>query len=163
MAITINGMPVCDLNAISLAQGTGSPPEIYIPLWWYSGSYSSMSAGSASAGSQFVRRSTTTTNTTQNPLHTLNTNWGANTKYAFEAAIQTTSSSVTAYAALWDVTSNSLVSASQISTTSYGIFSVVRSGQFTLTPGHSYAITLWASVGGTYTYLTDASLIVFPS
>jgi Flp pilus assembly protein TadG len=95
-------------------------------------------------------------------LHTLNATWNPNNKYAFEASLQVTSP-YTVYANLYDITAGAAVSGSQISTTST-TFTVVRSGQFTLIPGHQYGISLWSNSGsGTMVYLTDASLIVFPS
>jgi hypothetical protein len=93
-------------------------------------------------------------------LHTLNASWPSTTKFALEAAIYNNTVSKTTNAALWDITANSVVSGTQISVTSTKV-TVVRSGQVALIPGHQYGVTVWGDAGTAY--LTDASLIVFPS
>jgi hypothetical protein len=150
-----------DLIQQSLIQGTGSaPPEIYIPLWWYSGSKTQSTATSSGTAWIARGRSTTVSTANQGVLHYLSSSWPASTKFALEAAIWTFGGT-TSYFALYDVTSSTIVPSSQISTTSTTA-TVTRSAQFTLTPGHSYAITAW-NTGAQTAYITDASLIVFPS
>lgn len=154
-----------DLNAISLVKGTGSPPEIYIPLWWHSGS-SAVVYNVTTQGSSFIVKGsatpTTSVSATQAKLHTLNSGWPSTTKFAFEVSLSGQSTPTTYYAALWDMTSNALINGSTVSISSTTA-TVLRSGQFTLTPGHVYGVTGWASAGGLNEYITDASLIVFPS
>lgn len=137
------------------------PPELYEELWWYSGSYTS--ATYTLSGQFFVNKGSVSTGTSiSSPnanLLTLNSNWSANQKYAFEASLQI--GTYIAYAALWDITSGTIITSSQISIANSN-FKVVRSGQFTLTPGHAYGITIWCSNTSSSALLTDASLIIFP-
>jgi hypothetical protein len=153
-----------DLNALSMQPVPNGAPEYYIELWWYSGSFAQNTA--SSSGVNWIAKGQTgaATISTQpyTTLHTLNANWNPNQKYAFEACLAAAVSSITVYAALWDLTSGTVVSASQISATNTGttMSSPIRSGQFTLTPGHKYGITGWSSSGQAME-LTDASLIVF--
>lgn len=94
-------------------------------------------------------------------LHTLNANWPPNTQFALEVTVQVTSGS-TVYAGLDDDTSGTpynVIPGSQVSASTLS-FTTVRSGKFTLTPGHSYKVAVWVNNGTGY--ITDASLIVFP-
>jgi hypothetical protein len=151
----------------SVAKGTGgtTPPELYIPLWWYSGSVGSQSAYTT-AGSAFIGRGSTSNNFTyahtSAKLYTLNSSWLPTLKFALEVSMYSTNSSG-AYAELWDLTTNSVVNGSSISTTAVSTASVIRSGQFTLIPGHIYGITTWVNAASYSCAVTDASLIVFPS
>jgi hypothetical protein len=143
-----------------------SSPEYYIPLWWWSGNANQGLNGVTSAGTLIDKGAqmgvhASASATSANKLHTLNSAWAANTKYSFEATIYGSGAATTS-AALWDITANAIVSGSTISTTSTTA-TVVRSGQFTLTPGHIYGVTGWISNGSYYVSITDASLIVFPS
>jgi hypothetical protein len=146
-----------DLAAISLIKGS-APPEIYIPLWWYSGG--NVQTNNSSASNYGLAKHTTTL--MPNPiLHTLNTGWNPTAKFALEVALWTSSTSAPANAALVDVTTGgTVITASQITTTSTTA-TVLRSAQVTLTNGHAYGVAVWSSNGGT-AYITDASLIVFP-
>jgi hypothetical protein len=148
-----------DLAAYSLAKGNGTtPPEIYIPLWWYSGAV--VSTNTNQSTNLVGKGLTSLTSSSNKNLHTLNSNWSSTQKYAFEATLYASSGAI-CWAQLWDITSNAAVSASQIST-SNTTATVIRSGQFTLTPGHIYGINLYTG-NSANVYLTDASLIVFPS
>lgn len=153
------------VSQFSIAKGTGgtNPPEMYIPLWFYSGSYAGSGNASASSSNLISKNSTgiTTSSSTGAKLHTLNSNWYPQQQFAFEASLQIGNASYSAYAGLWDTTSGSLVSSSQISTNNT-TFSLVRSGRFTLIPGHVYGITLWTGNASYSAIMTDASLIVFP-
>lgn len=149
---------ISDANPQGLAQ---LPPELYIPLWWYSGG-SVTQSGVPSANSNYALSKGSTTlyayNKSQAQLFTLNSSWPASVKYAVEATLWNSGTN-TIYAELWDINSNTPVVGSQISSPSTTA-TVVRSGSFTLTPGHSYALIVWSSGTG---YITDASLIVFPN
>jgi hypothetical protein len=94
-------------------------------------------------------------------IFTLSSNAKSTQKYAFETTVYINSSSYTLNVALWDMTSNALVSSSQVTTTATTA-TVVRSGQFTLTPGHIYGVTIWCPTSSATGYLSDASLITFP-
>lgn len=139
-------------------------PELYYPLWWYSGLVSSPN-NTSTQGTVFISKGSTSSTSSYSSssalLCTINSNWSTSVKYAFEAAIRCSSSSGTAYAALFDITAGSIVSTSQISTTST-TSTVIRSSSFTLIPSHSYAITTWSSVSSYSVLITDASLIIFP-
>jgi hypothetical protein len=148
-----------DLIQQSLVKGTGAPPEIYIPLWWYSGGIVSTSSVT-SLGSKFLIKGSTTTNTFLNVLHTLNASWPSSTKFAFEIAIYCNAG--VARAELWDMTSNTAVIGSAVSTGATTA-TVIRSGQFNLTPGHNYGVTISNDFSADTVNVCDASLIVFPS
>lgn len=94
-------------------------------------------------------------------LFTLSSTWKPSTMFAFEGSLGMGSSGYTVNLALWDLTSNAIVSGSSISSTSTTI-SVIRSSQFTLIPGHVYGVTAWSSSTNTTTQISDASLIIFP-
>lgn len=136
-----------------------SSPEYYIPLWWYSGS----TTGTAQ-NLTFLQKGSTSTSTlaTSTPanLHTLNSAWPATTKFALEVSMSTPAAT-TIRVDLYDITASALVSGSAISLTNATAMQVVRSGQFTLTPGHTYGIRM--NGGSSNVTMTDASLIVFPS
>lgn len=148
------------LSQWSFAKGTGgvNPPELYIPLWFYSGGTASESSNSnVSSGYVFIDKASNTPTTGTGSgriLHTLG-NWSATQQFAFEIAL---SAGGTINAGLYDLTSNTLIS--YVSTTSATMV-VLRTGKFTLTPGHQYGITLWGTSGVQFN-ATDASLIVFP-
>lgn len=144
----------------SLASPAPPAPEYAIPLWWYSGGFASMSS---TGTTYYLQKGSTSWQAgytfSSEKLHTLNSNWPANTKFALEVTMWC-STSGTVGVTLVDITASAaLVSASSINTSSTTA-QVYRSGQFTLTPGHSYGIT--------HNYLsnthcvTDVSLIVFP-
>lgn len=150
-----------DLATSSMVGGSGIA-EAKIPLWWADGATQSQTTGTA--GTQFLDDGygLNTLTDSRAKLYTLNANWSANQKYAFEATLKNGGGgSYTAYAALWDFTPNSLVSISQISITSTTL-TVARSGLFTLIPGHQYGVTAWSSSGSASVAICDASLIVFP-
>lgn len=142
-------------------QGSGSSvPEIYIPLWWYSGSLVATQATSITNTCLLAKGSTSyaPSSYVQTHLHTLNSSWSRFNKYAFEVTIY--NSSYVSQADLWDITSDAIVLTSQV-VNDNTVARVVRSGIFTLTPGHVYGVAMCS--GGGVTYITDASLIVFPS
>lgn len=152
----------------SVAQASLAPPasvpERYIELWWYSGNAFQPGGQTTASGSYLVAKGTTssygTYSTANAKLYTVNSSWPTTTKFAFEAALNATGATTT-YACLWDCTSNTQVSGTTISLASSSTYTVVRSGQFTLTPGHSYGIAIWNTNGSYGVYITDASLIVF--
>lgn len=140
------------------------PPEIYIPLWWYSSAAANSDSGSSGASStHLVAKGFTAANissaSSSTFLYTFNAKWPATTKFALEATIYVQSTQ-TVYAGLWDITANTLVAASQISNTTTTP-TVVRSGQFTLTPGHVYGVALWTNNASYYVYITDISLVAY--
>lgn len=150
------------VSQFSVAKGTGgtNPPEMYIPLWWYSGSSVNTSLTSSNTSIFLMKASLGfgSTASTASKLHTLNSNWLTTQKFAFEASMYG-SASITAFASLYDITSGTVVTS--VSTNSSS-FTIVRSGQFTLTPGHVYGVQFYSGTSGSFVYLTDASLIVFP-
>jgi hypothetical protein len=121
--------------------------------------------GSATViGNNFLAKGTitaVTSATTATQLHTLNVNWSPSQKFAFECSLFGSASTYTSYAGLWDFTAGSVVSASQVSTTSTTA-TLVRSGQFTLIPGHVYGVTVWVSATGTL-HVSKAHLVAFLS
>lgn len=147
-----------DLANTSLVK-TGSLTEMYIPLWVYSG-------GSAaiinSTYAYLIKGGTGSTGgiASSNKFHTLSTNWLTSQSFSFEASIYS-STATPASATIWDMTSNIQVSNSTISTSSTTA-TLIRSGQFTLIPGHAYGIAL-KSDGTATAHLTKASLIAFLS
>lgn len=143
-----------------------APPPIAeekIVLWSADGTYTS--GGNSSAGANFISDGSTSlanvTGASVARLHTLNSAWPSTQKFAFEATIWSSSTSGTGYAALWDMTTNAQVIGSQVSCAT-NTATVVRSGQFTLTPGHVYGVSIWIASPASTVYLSDASLIVFP-
>jgi hypothetical protein len=155
-----------DVANISLVK-TGNLAEMYIPLWYYSIGYIG-SQGTQPSGYYVSKGQTIVSGygTSIVKLHTLSSNWSSSQKFALEASIYLNYwGGYPAYAELWDMTTNTAVTSSQISASvTSASATVVRSGQFTLTPGHIYGIALWVSGGSGYTaYLTKASLIAFLS
>lgn len=69
--------------------------------------------------------------------------------YLFET-VGSASSGYTGYAGLWDLTANSLVSGSVVSTTVSAADNMmpIRSGPIALIAGHTYAPTVWSSSSG---------------
>jgi hypothetical protein len=152
-------MQYFDLAQLSLTKVPSRVTELYIPLWVADGTTVSISGGAAGGAATFLQDGGTTGSSgSAGRLHTLNSNWPTTTKFAFEATIYV-AGSYTAYATLWDITSNSQVVSSQISTTSTTA-TVVRSGQFVLIPGHVYGVSVWCPSSSMY--ISDAHLIVFP-
>lgn len=152
------------IDAATLSLNCGAKPvEVYIPLWGADGTLSTPTVGVTSAGSVFLAdgSSSASTSGSARNLYILSANWLSNTKFAFEMAMASNYSAASAYFALWDLTSNSIVSSSQISTSNTTV-AVYRSGQFTLTPGHVYGITFWMSDTSHVLNPVDASLIIFP-
>lgn len=152
-------MQFYDVSQTSLAKSGSSVVEEYIPLVFMDGT--SNGSTTTSAGVNFIAdglNGIATSITSSTKLHTLNSNWNPSQQFAFEISIYV-SSTGTAYAALWDMTSNAIVSSSQISTTSSSA-TVIRSSKFTLIPSHSYGVTLWNPNAG-YSNISDASLIAF--
>lgn len=157
-------MRVIDLSTLSLVGGSGIA-EAKIPLWWADGTYwaqAQSNPGQACLGdgstNMYSPASSGPTCLIQIPSNTL-----TGTQFAFESTIEAYTSNTSVLAEIWDMTSNTGVTASQISTTTTA-FSVIRSGKFTLTLGHWYGVTLWDNpASGTNMYISDASLIVFPS
>ncbi len=141
----------------------GTPPntiaEEPIPLWVYSSGANVNNANTAST--YFLPKgsaSAATFSSSAAKLHPLNSNWATGQKFALESSIYTASAPGVVYAALWDMTANAIVSASQISTSS-ATATLLRSGSFTLTAGHVYGVTWWSSSGTYNAYLTKAHLI----
>ncbi len=138
----------------------GTPPntiaEEPIPLWVYSSAYVNVATSSA----YYLAKGSTPTQTVgvQSKLHTLSSSWATGQQFAFEASISDSSTSGVAYAALYDLTGTpTIVSGSQVSVTGT-VFTRIRSGSFTLTPGHVYGVGIWSS-GSYQVFLTKAHLI----
>jgi hypothetical protein len=147
------------LSKTSLAKTPSSATELYIPLWVADGTYVQTTVN----GPAFS--CLTDGGTIGNPgsvVFNLSPNWSASQQYALEVTLSHTGGTATAYAALWDNTSNSLVSASQIATNNTTL-GVVRSGKFTLIPGHAYKVSVWTSDATQYAQIADAFLVVFGS
>jgi hypothetical protein len=148
-------MQYFDLAQLSISKGFGSgATEIYIPLWMSDGTVVNNNQSTAPGVTWLLDGN----NAGANKLHTLSAKWPATQAFAFEITMYSGSGVV--YAGLWDWTTNSLVSASQVSTTNTSA-TVIRSGKFMLIPGHQYGVTVWSG-GAWYGYLSDASLVVFP-
>ncbi|WP_088186038.1 hypothetical protein [Desulfosporosinus sp. FKA] len=141
---------------------TASPPEIYEELWWYSGG--STSFPTATPNGAFLQKGSTSpvSSGSSMVLITLNPLLSPNTKYSLEASIALSVGGYTGYVDLYDITVGQAVATSQISTTTT-TFTLVRSNQFTLIPGHQYGISSWCPNYSTAApKITDASLIIFP-
>lgn len=146
----------------SLAKSGSSVVEEYIPLWFSDGTtVSSNSPTFYLIGDGANSTYSQTSGSSPVKLFTVNSNWNPSQKYAFEATIYSSSSSYTAYASLFDVTTSTAtqVSGTAVNTTNTTM-TVIRSGQFTLTPGHIYGVGIANSPSG-ITYICDASLVVF--
>jgi hypothetical protein len=147
------------LSQVSLVKTPSGITEIYIPLWVYSsGTAGTTASGYAQKGSTTI----TSTATNATTLHTLNTSWFQSQKFALEGSIYISNSAGTAYLQLVDLTTSSGVPNATISTTSTTA-TLLRSGTFTLTPGHKYGLQLSSNVGSYTAYLTKAHLIAFLS
>lgn len=144
----------------SLVKSPSSMTEMYIPLWVYS-------SGNVSAGgttTMYVQKGTTnsenaSTTLSTIKLHTLNSSWPSAQKFAFEASVWSSSGTLAAYVTLYDCTASALVSSSQISSTSTTA-TVIRSSQFTLTPGHVYGVAI-SSASTNSSYMSKAHLVAF--
>lgn len=151
-------MQFYDLSQTSLAKSGSSIVEEYIPLWMADGGWSGTS-GAGGKGINFIvdGGSYSSSSNSGVRLFSLSSNWSTNQLYALEMTCS--QSGGTGYYALWDFSlpTPAIVSGSQIS----GSSNDIRSGQFTLTPGHQYGITFWNSSSSYTTYFSDASLIVF--
>lgn len=162
MSITQNGVPVIDASALSLYE-QASVPELQFMLWWYSGGYYNQGTSAyTSAGEAFISKGSTSPATSPSSLIVLDSTLASDTLFAFEVGIQDADAG---NVALWDITASAVVAGSEISwSAELNYIHVLRSGQFALTPGHSYGITAWNPSGTSYfIWATDASLIVFPS
>lgn len=148
-----------DLQLASL-QPPASFPELYYPIWIYSGGAAGVSNGGTT---YYLQKGSTSVNSNANPLFTISANAKPNQKYAIEATVWgSTTSSPSPSLGLWDVTANTWVTTTLISSSSTSA-TVLRSAQITLTPGHSYALAPFSGTTSNTVYVTDASLIVFPS
>jgi hypothetical protein len=147
------------LSKTSLAKAPSSVTELYIPLWVADGTLTTATA--TSSGTTFLLDGGSAgAKTSAASLHTLNANWSPSQKFALEVSIANNTGGNTTNAALWDITSNTIVSGTQASVTATTV-TVVRSGQFTLLPGHVYGVTIWCNAGTAQ--ISDASLVVFGS
>jgi hypothetical protein len=135
-------------NAYTASQvtlGSSAPVvEQKYPLWVYSSGTASSTATSAP---YLLQKGTTSLSGSATGIYTLRSTWSSSQKYALDVSLSNTNSGYTSYAALWDTTSGTIVSASQVSTTST-TSTLLRSGSFTLTPGHSYNVSIWTTSGG---------------
>lgn len=137
-------------------------PELYIPLWWESGTV--INASSTIQNLSRLKKGinvAANSSTSEVQLHTLNPNWSADTDYALEVSCSVSTASNTGTIALYDFTSDTEVPGSRI-TTAATMVRPLRSGKFKLTPGHAYGVTLTSSNSSYSVYVTDASLLVFP-
>ncbi|UNO48062.1 hypothetical protein [Alicyclobacillus acidoterrestris] len=151
-------MRYIDLATMSMTPGSGIA-ETKIPLWWADGTtVSNTSSGNALGdGAGLNSDSPATSNQS---LFTLSSNWPLQMQFALETTVRSSSTSYTASANLIDMSnSETAISGSQVSTTSTTL-TVIRSGKFNLTPGHTYGVA-GSSNGGSVVF-SDASLIIFP-
>lgn len=164
-------MQFIDTATLSLANpGATKPVEIYVPLWFSNGTTtnaptSTVDGGALIDGSAGLTSTGGTSFSVSNQLYTLSSKWLASAKFAFEACIcnNTGVGNPTAYCRLYDITASTPVTASQVSMSGTSTnMTVLRSGQFTLTPGHVYAVTIWSSNASYAANISDASLIIFP-
>jgi hypothetical protein len=158
-------MILIDTTSLSLNGGVKSV-EVYVPLWWASGSTgSNTQTTSAGSGSSMIADGGTVTygptGYTPTQLFTLSSKSPFSTNFAFEATFNCGTSN-TGNVALWDITSNTIVSGSQVSLSNVTAKTIVRSGTFTLIPSHVYGVTIWQTSQTATTYVCDASLIIFP-
>jgi hypothetical protein len=146
------------LSKTSLAKAPSSVTELYIPLWVADGTSVSTTSNQA-----FLKDGSSSTNgSTPTTLFTLSPTFPPTTKFAIEATIWVSNASAGAGAQLYDVTASAAVVNASVQTQSTSAV-VVRSGQFTLIPGHSYGVYIFENIVGGYTaYCCDVSLIVFP-
>lgn len=134
--------------------------EMYIPLWMnstvevQSGGYSTNNYGVGKGSSTILSQGSTGTR-----LYKHNPDWKPEQTFCLEVSIRT--SSTTGHTGIWDFTTSSIVPGSQIDV-SNGYATVVRSGQFTLTPGRTYGVSFWQNTtsGSFYAYINKAQLVV---
>lgn len=134
--------------------------ETYMDLWCSDSTWQSAALSAQNPGTSFLVNNTISSSGAAGEHLVFTANWSQDTKVALEATLYGNVSSITSRLALWDLVTNSIVDASQVfakSTTA----KVVRSNQFTLIPGRSYALTIWGSFDPDAAYCTDASLIIF--
>lgn len=156
--------PYPSLSSISLANPNGNTlKESKIPLWVYSSGTAILSGGAQSLGTYWIRKGTTSPSfpiDSTMKLITLSSSWSVSQKFAFEASFYNGTSGDTAQVELWDTTLNTAVASSLVSTTS-NTATLIRSGSFTLTPGHSYGVTIGQTAGSCS--LTKAQLVALSS
>lgn len=146
------------VKGVTLGGGSGIAEE-YIPLWVHSSGTASTTVTGIGAYLQKGSTATVTANTgSAIKLHTLNSNWSARQKFVFEVSVYTNNASYTAEAYLYDITTSSGVSGTIINTTSTTA-TVLRSGSFTLVPGHVYAVLIDTNNSSGTAYLTKAHLV----
>jgi hypothetical protein len=156
-----NQYTASNLSLVKLANGM---TEIYYPLWVYSSGTASTtqtawSNGCLQKGNTVVAAYNSGTAV---KLYILNSNWSSSQKFAFEASIYGANTSATYYASLWDATTNTVLPATQISTTATTA-TLLRSSSFTLTPGHIYGVAIYTSNASYSVYLAKAHLVALLS
>ena len=146
-------------SAVTMGVPPNTIAEEYIPLWVYS---SGTTADASATTTAYLRKSgvsTSTTTSAVNQLHTLSINWASNQKFAFEVSAYSNGASYTAYIGLYDLTGTpTLVTGSQVSTNATTAI-LLRSGSFTLIPGHVYGVGMYSNSGSGEPILTKAHLV----
>lgn len=138
--------------------GGGGYKEHYYPLWIYSSGY--IGSGTSTSSGLLVPKGSTSlvgNTSTSAVLHILNSSWSTTQKFSFECSCWISGTVATGYVALYDITTKTVVVNSQISTNATSM-TLYRSNQFTLVPGHSYGVTMWASTTSPC-ILTKAQLV----
>lgn len=160
------GSTAPNLSSISLANPSGNTlKDVYIPLWVYS-SASGASSATTDTSNNYVSKGSNgsaSSSSSASKLYNHSANWNPNQRFAFECSIYSGASGYTASAELWDMTGTpTKVAGSTVSVTSNAA-TLIRSGQFTLVPGHSYGVVIWSSTTSYNANLTKAHLVALGS
>lgn len=151
---------------LSLVKSANGMTELYIPLWVYSSGTVSTTL-TASTFNMLTKGSTSVTSGSTVPtsnavkLHSLSSNWSTSQKFALEVSIYI-SSAASVGVQLVDITAGSSVIGASVASTSTTA-TLLRSGQFTLIPGHQYGVTLYTTNASYTAYLTKAHLVALLS
>lgn len=154
-------MQFYQVSQTSLVKSGSGIVEEYIPIYLADGNAATLNTTTTTY--YLVDGGTTQANGSTSNVKTLilSSTWPPSQKFALEATIWTYASNVTGTYSLYDLTSTPTIVSGSTVTISSTTATVVRSGQFTLTPGHSYGIGFYSNTSGYQAYICDASLIVF--
>lgn len=154
-------MPYTAFNSVSqmgFAANGAALKERYIPLWVYSSGATGANANSPAYAQKGFSAGVSSPNTSQAKLHTLSNQWSASQTFVLEVSLSSYRG-YTVYAALYDITTNAVVSGSMVSTTSTTAI-LLRSGSVTLVPGHVYGVQFYCTdTNNGNAYLTKAHLV----
>lgn len=150
--------PYPSVAQTTLGGGSGVAEEYY-PLWVHSSG--AVSTTATATGTAFLGKGSTSTvasSSVSASLLTLNSLWSPNQKFCLEVSGYAPSGSQLGVN-LRDMT----VGNTNVAGSGIGIISttatILRSSSFTLTPGHSYGVSIYVVSGAGPAYLTKAHLV----